>query len=144
MAVEIFDLLKIAHEEGKRKRIFNTERLHAWVHVYPKTGDKDDMHCHNADQTFCVLEGECTMNFPDGGKAVLKPGMVATIQGGSFYQLENTGTIPMVLMGNRSGPQDAIKHINYETRKDIKHYFHEGPLPVTEETKQFFQEKKPD
>jgi len=42
MAVEIFDLLKIAHEEGKRKRIFNTERLHAWVHVYPKTGDKDD------------------------------------------------------------------------------------------------------
>jgi hypothetical protein len=52
--------------------------------------------------------------------------------------------MPMVLMGNRSGPQDAIKHINYETRKDIKHYFHEGPLPVTEETKQFFQEKKPD
>jgi hypothetical protein len=50
MTVEIFDLLKIAHEEGKRKLIFNTQRLHAWVHVYPKTGDKDDMHCHNADR----------------------------------------------------------------------------------------------
>ena len=99
------------------------------------------MHCHNADQTFCVLEGECTMHFPDGGKAVLKPGMTATIQGGSFYQLENTGTIPMVLMGNRSGPQEVIKHINYETRKDIKHVFQNGPLAVTEETKEFFEPK---
>ena len=61
MTVEVFDLLKIAHEEGKRKLFFNTERLHAWVYVYPNTGDKDDMHCHNADQTFCVLDGECTM-----------------------------------------------------------------------------------
>ena len=26
----------------------------------------------------------------------------------------------------------------------IKHYFHDGPLPVTEETKEIFQEKKPD
>lgn len=142
MAVEIYDLLKIAHEEKKRKGIFNTSRLHAWVHVYANTGDKDDMHCHNADQTFCVLEGECTMNFPDGGKAVLTPGMVATIHGGSFYQLENTGKVAMVLMGNRSGPQEEIKHINYETRKDIKHYFHDGPLAITEETKEFLQHKK--
>ena len=120
MAIETFDLLKIAHEEGKRKRVFNTQRLHAWVHVYQNTGDKDDMHCHNADQTFCVLEGECTMHFPDGGKAVLGPGMVATITGGSFYQLENTSSGPMILMGNRSGPSEAIQHINYELRKDIK------------------------
>lgn len=118
MAIEIVDMIKTAHEEGKRKVIFNTPRLHAWLHVYPKPGDKDDMHCHNADQTFYVIEGECTMHFPDGGKAVLKPGMVAVIQGGSFYQLDNTGTGPMVLMGNRSGPKEAIQHINYETRKD--------------------------
>jgi hypothetical protein len=51
---------------------------------------------------------------------VMKPGMVATITGGSFYQLENTGTGPMVLMGNRSGPSEAIQHNNYELRKDIK------------------------
>jgi hypothetical protein len=60
------------------------------------------------------------MHFPDGGKAVMKPGMVATITGGSFYQLENTGSDAMVLMGNRSGPSEAIKHINYELRRDIK------------------------
>ncbi len=120
MTIEIVDLVKMAREEGKRKVIFNTPRFHAWVHVYPKTGDKDDMHCHNADQTFYVIEGECTMHFPDGGKAVMKPGMAATIHGGSFYQLENSGQGPMVLIGNRSGSQEAIQHINYELRKDIK------------------------
>ena len=78
------------------------------------------MHCHNADQTFYVIEGQCTMHFPDGGKSVMTPGMVATITGGSFYQLENSGSGPMVLMGNRSGPSEAIQHINYELRKDIK------------------------
>ena len=88
--------------------------------MYPKPGDKDDMHCHNADQTFYVIDGECTMHFPDGGKAVMKPGMAATITGGSFYQLENTGPDAMVLMGNRSGASEAIQHINYELRKDLK------------------------
>jgi mannose-6-phosphate isomerase-like protein (cupin superfamily) len=120
MPVEIHDMVKMAHEDKKRKVIFNTPKVHAWLHVYPNSGDKDDMHCHNADQTFYVIEGECTMHFPDGGKAVMKPGMVATITGGSFYQLENTGADAMVLMGNRSGPSEAIKHINYELRRDIK------------------------
>ena len=119
MAIEVLDLVKIARE-GKRKVVFNTKRLHAWVHVYPNPGDRDDMHCHNADQTFYVIEGECTMHFPDGGKAVMKPGTAAVIQGGSFYQLENTGDGPMVLMGNRSGPSEAIQHVNYELKKDIK------------------------
>jgi hypothetical protein len=45
---------------------------------------------------------------------------VALIEGGSFYRLENTGTGPMILMGTRTGPNSANKHINYETGKDIK------------------------
>jgi mannose-6-phosphate isomerase-like protein (cupin superfamily) len=120
MPVEIVDTVKLANDLRKRKVIFNTPRFHAWVHYYPNAGDKDDMHCHNADQTFYVIEGECTMHFPDGGKAVMKPGMVALITGGSFYQLENTGNGPMVLMGNRSGPSEAIQHINHDLRQDIK------------------------
>src|SRR5512143_3705796 len=119
MPIEVIDMVDFAHKERRRKEIFNTKRFHAWMHYY-KPGQKDDMHCHNADQTFYVIDGECTMHFPDGGKAVLTPGKVATITGGSFYQLENTGTGPMVLMGNRSGPSEAIQHINYELRKDIK------------------------
>ena len=120
MPIEIHNLVEMAHREKKRKKIFNTQRFHSWLHVYATPGDKDDMHCHNADQTFYVIEGECTMHFPDGGAAVLKPGMAATITGGSFYQLENTGADSMVLMGNRSGPSEAIKHINYESRRDLK------------------------
>jgi len=120
MPADVIDLLKLFDDDPRRHVIFNTPRMHTWLHVYPEPGDKDDMHCHNADQTFYVIEGECTMHFPDGGKTVLAPGMVATITGGAFYQLENSGHGAMVLMGNRSGPSEAIQHINYELRKDIK------------------------
>ena len=88
MAIEIIDVGEIAHRKKARTKVMNTRKMHAWVHYYPNPGDHDDMHCHNADQTFICFEGECTMRFPDGGKAVLKPGMAALINGGSFYQLE--------------------------------------------------------
>jgi gentisate 1,2-dioxygenase len=88
MGIEVVDLVDMAHREKRRKNIFNTPRFHAWMHYY-KPGQKDDMHCHNADQTFVVLDGECTMSFPDGGKVTLKPGQAALITGGSFYTLEN-------------------------------------------------------
>jgi mannose-6-phosphate isomerase-like protein (cupin superfamily) len=58
------------------------------MHYY-KPGQKDETHCHNADQTLYVIDGECTMRFPDGREVVLKPGQAAMITGGSFYQLEN-------------------------------------------------------
>jgi mannose-6-phosphate isomerase-like protein (cupin superfamily) len=120
MAIKIIDVGEIAHREKARTKVMNTRKMHAWVHYYPNPGDHDDLHCHNADQTFVCFEGECTMHFPDGGKAVLKPGMAALIGGGSFYQLENTGDGPMVLMGNRTGPEDDIKIIDYVTRKDVR------------------------
>jgi mannose-6-phosphate isomerase-like protein (cupin superfamily) len=120
VAIEIIDCAEVAAREKKRTVVMNTRKLHAWVQYYPDPGDHDDMHCHNEDQTFFCIEGQCTMHFPDGGKAALDPGMAALITGGSFYMLENTGDGPMVLMGNRSGSQDNIKHINYDTRKDLR------------------------
>ena len=119
MSIEIIDMVELANKEKRRKNVFNTPRFHAWMHYY-KPGQKDELHCHNADQTFYVIEGECTMSFPDGGKAVLKPGMAALITGGSFYQLENSGAGPMIMMGNRSGPAEKIQIIDYVTRKDIR------------------------
>jgi len=119
MGIEVIDLVNMGHQEKRRKNVFNTPRFHAWMHYY-KPGQKDDMHCHNADQTFVVLEGECTMSFPDGGMVTLKPGQAALITGGSFYQLENTGDGPMIMMGNRSGPAEKIQIIDYVTRKDIR------------------------
>jgi mannose-6-phosphate isomerase-like protein (cupin superfamily) len=119
MSIEVIDLVNMGYAEKRRKNIFNTPRFHAWMHYY-KPGQKDAMHCHNADQTFVVLEGECTMSFPDGGKATLKPGQAALITGGSFYTLENTGEGPMIMMGNRSGPAEKIQIIDYVTRKDVR------------------------
>jgi len=100
--------------------VMNTRKLHAWVHYYPNPGDHDELHCHNEDQVFTCFEGECTMRFPDGGSAVLKPGMAALISGGSFYQLVNSGKGHMILMGHRSGSQDNVMIIDYATRQDIR------------------------
>jgi mannose-6-phosphate isomerase-like protein (cupin superfamily) len=119
MSIEIVDMVDYAHKEKRRKNIFDTPRFHAWMHYY-KPGQHDELHCHNADQTFIVIEGECTMHFPDGGKTVLIPGMAALITGGSFYSLENSGAGPMIMMGNRSGPAENIQIIDYVTRKDIR------------------------
>jgi mannose-6-phosphate isomerase-like protein (cupin superfamily) len=121
MPIKVVDFNEMASRpKPKRQVLINGPRYHAWFHPYLEPGEKDDMHCHNADQTFLCVEGECTMHFPDGTKQVMRPGMVALITGGSFYQLENTGTGKMVLMGTRSGPSEAIQHINYESRKDIR------------------------
>ena len=60
------------------------------------------------------------MHFPTGEKVVMKPGMVALIPGGAFYQLENSGDKPMVLMGNRAGAQGESTYVHYETRKQYK------------------------
>ncbi len=120
MAIEVVDVVGLAHEIKKRKVIMDTRKMHVWMHYYPNPGDHDDMHCHPGDQTFTLLEGACTMHFPGGDKSEMKPGITALINGGSFYQLENTGTGPMVLMGTRTGPHSANKHINYDTKKDMR------------------------
>ena len=36
------------------------------------------------------------------------------------YQLENAGSEPMIMMGNRSGPAEKIQIFSYETRRDIR------------------------
>jgi uncharacterized cupin superfamily protein len=127
MAIEIIVPKDIAEREKKRTVVMNTRKLHAWVHYYPNPGDHDELHCHNEDQVFMCIDGECTMRFPDGNASVLKPGMAALITGGSFYQLVNSGDKPMILMGQRSGNQDNVKIIDYVTRKDIRA---EGREPV--------------
>ncbi len=119
MSIEFVDMDELAKNHKKRKVVMNTPRFHAWFHYYPNPGDIDDMHCHNADQTFYVIDGECTMHFPDGSNKVLKPRMAALITGGSFYQLENSGKGPMVMMGNRSGSTEEVKIIDYKTRKPV-------------------------
>ena len=109
MPIEVIDTKAFGHETQKRTVVLDTNRFHAWVHYY-KPDQIDEMHCHNQDQTFQVIEGELTMNFPDGGNAILGPGMMATITGGSFYQLHNRTDAPLIMIGTRSGAtKDTVK-----------------------------------
>jgi len=120
MAIKVVDLKQMGGQpDAERTPLINGPHFHAWFHIYKKPGQRDDMHCHNADQTFYVIDGECTMHFPDGGKSVLKPGMAALITGGSFYQLENSGLEPMVMMGVRSRNMETTKTILHDTREEL-------------------------
>ena len=100
----------------RRTDLLMTRRFHSWLLRFGEPGERDEMHCHNEDETFVCIEGECTMSFPDGGKGVLKPGMAALIPGGLFYQLENTGSGELILMGSRSGARETTKNIPYEDK----------------------------
>jgi mannose-6-phosphate isomerase-like protein (cupin superfamily) len=131
MPIKIVDLAAMAAQpDAKRQGLINGPHFHAWFHVYPEPGEKDEMHCHNSDQTFYMIDGECTMTFPDGGKAVLKPGMCALITGGSFYELQNTGTGKMVLLGTRSISSEQSATIGYETRKELRPEKQDGYAPA--------------
>ena len=57
----------------------------------------------------------------------LKPGMLATITGGTFYQLENSGDGPMVIIQSRSGSEKATKKIDYITRQEVTEHRHYVP-----------------
>ncbi len=109
MPIEVYNTAEFGHETKKRTVVMDTSRFHAWVHYYVPD-QMDEMHCHNQDQTFTIIEGELTMNFPDGGTTKLSPGMMATITGGSFYQLHNQTDQPLIMIGTRSGAvKDTVK-----------------------------------
>lgn len=123
MGVEITDVRATAEREGERANgfpLFLTKRLHAWIYYSSTPGQKNKMHCHSRDETFFCAEGECTMHFPDGGTKVIKPGMLASVTGGTFYYLENTGDGPMMMVGNGSGDRKTSAKIDYETRKSTR------------------------
>jgi mannose-6-phosphate isomerase-like protein (cupin superfamily) len=98
--------------------LFETRDSHAWIHCYKNPGDKDDLHCHNADQTVLILKGECTMGLVDGSRK-LTPGDFAMIPKGEFYQLQNSGNGPMVLLATRGAPPHT-SHVNYDTGVDAR------------------------
>jgi len=87
------------------------------------------MHCHNADQTFYCVEGECTVHFPDGGSVVMTPGSLALMPGGHFYQLESSGVEQMVMLGARGLNSEQSLKIDFETRKPVD--AKEGRTPPT-------------
>ena len=57
--------------------------------------------------------------------------MAGLITGGSFYQLENTGTGPMILMGHHSGSQEVIKTIAHDTRELLYAQYQSSEAPTS-------------
>ena len=90
------------------------------IHYY-KPGQIDEMHCHNQDQTFTVVEGTLTMIFPDGGESKLGPGGMCTITGGSFYQLHNQTDEELIMIGTRSGSSESTVKVEYGTGRLISY-----------------------
>ncbi len=109
-----------------REIIMDEDGLHAWCHVYHNPGDHDDMHCHNQDQIFYVIEGKLlvtykhTDNLDAETTAPLLPGMAAIIRAGDWYQLTNMGDGRLVMLGVRSGRNNEATHINFKTKVDLK------------------------
>src|SRR5437667_11084872 len=123
MGVTVTDVREIVGQEEDNvdgHALFLSKKLHSWIYNLPVPGHKNRMHCHSRDETFFCIEGECTIHFPDGNSMEIKPGNLASVTGGTFYYLENTGTGPMVMVGNGSGERAKDMKIDYETRKNSR------------------------
>ena len=128
--LDVFELAKAHKDTGEprgRTTALDTDRMHTVVLCYKTPRERDEMHCHNQDQTFYVVDGQATLHFQDGNHQRVKPGMLATITGGTFYQLENSGNGPMVIILSRSGSENATKKIDYITRKEVTEHRHYVP-----------------
>ena len=90
--------------------LFSSGHYHVWVHIDSEPGKKGPMHKHSADEIFYCVQGECTIHFPNGDSEKLKPGMLVVIPKDQFYQLHNTGSENMVLLGSRGEGQGKARH----------------------------------
>ena len=61
MGIEIINPKEVAFTNKKRTVLMSTRKLHSWL-IYYEPGRRDEMHCHNGDQTFHMIAGECTMS----------------------------------------------------------------------------------
>ena len=60
------------------------------------------MHRHTADQAFYGLQGECYINFPDGTRQSITPGVLVVIPKGQYYQQEAPSHTGYVFLGSRA------------------------------------------
>jgi mannose-6-phosphate isomerase-like protein (cupin superfamily) len=90
--------------------LFSSDHYHVWVHIDSEPGKKGPMHKHSADEIFYCVRGECTIHFPDGDSEKLKPGMLVVIPKDQYYQLHNTGSENMILLGSRGERSGKERH----------------------------------
>jgi mannose-6-phosphate isomerase-like protein (cupin superfamily) len=107
VTVQFIDVLNIpippTEELHVKQVLFESPEYHVWIHG-DHPGDKGPMHRHTADEIFHCVKGEATFHFPDRPSGKLTPGMLLVIPKGDYYQIENTGSEYMVLLGSRAEP----------------------------------------
>ena len=87
---------------GKHERLlFNSDNYHVWIH-HSVPGDKGPMHRHTADQALYGLQGECFINFPDGTRQSITPGVLVVIPKGQYYQQGAPSHTGYVFLGSRA------------------------------------------
>jgi mannose-6-phosphate isomerase-like protein (cupin superfamily) len=90
--------------------LFSSDNYHVWMHIDSEPGKKGPMHKHSADEIFYCVQGECTIHFPNGDSEKLKEGMLVVLPKDQFYQLHNTGSENMILLGSRGESQGKARH----------------------------------
>ena len=86
--------------------LWRTDLAYYWV-INCEPNLQDDMHYHdNDDHIFMVLEGECTVRTPHK-EFVLKQFDTVLLKSGESYQLCNSGTSRMLLLGAGNSQVDG-------------------------------------
>lgn len=86
----------------KRKiDLFGTDKFRCWMLNF-EPGDGTDMHYHASPETFLVLSGSGVVKGLKGEERPIKRNEIVFLAAKDYYQLTNTGTEPLVLLGNRS------------------------------------------
>jgi len=106
--VEMKNLIKEAdtHPGINHLSLWRTDLAYYWV-INCEPNLQDDMHYHdNDDHIFMCLEGECTVRTPHK-EFVLKQFDTVLLKSGEAYQLCNSGTGRMLLLGAGNSQVDG-------------------------------------
>ena len=80
-------------------------------------GNKIPVHCHETEETFFILEGECTVNvFRDGETATIKLGRwdLISVPAFVYHDIHNFGPAPCAIQTLLSKPQPDRPHYQDE------------------------------
>ena len=86
-------------------------------------GHKIPVHCHETEETFFILDGECVVNvFHEGETMSLKLGKwdLASIPAFVYHDIHNTGAVPCPIQTLLSKPKPDRPHYRDQRLLDIQ------------------------
>ncbi|HEY7165194.1 MAG TPA: cupin domain-containing protein [Candidatus Binatia bacterium] len=96
------DTIERAKIENKRfVPLFGNETFRSWI-LYFRPGEHTDLHYHLSPETFLVLSGRASVKGLKGEERIIERNGIVFLNAKDYYQITNTGTEPLVLVGNRS------------------------------------------